>query len=178
MNKYLVIIALIFILIVSFAIFENKKPNVKTSVILSSINSIKELSVVKYQYEKIVKFKKNEFCNITLVVKGNVEGFLDLKQISKDNIKILDSIVYVHAPQIQLRVNILDYRIFKENILFGCDRIELLNSAISSSKSTILQEAMKDGIEEKTKYRVEEILNNLIKNFGFKKVIIKTSPLS
>jgi hypothetical protein len=170
LSKYIIVLVIVLIIIIAL-LFQNKNPELRMDIILGSINNIKDISVVQYHYEKIVKLNKAPNCNMTVIIKGNVEGFLNLNKVHKEDIKIKDSIVYIYLPDVELRFNLIDYRIFKEFVLFNCNRIELLNEAISKGKNLIIKEAKKDSIEEKTRERVREILRNLIMGFGFKDVI-------
>ncbi len=169
MNRIFIFVFLIFVIILIF-VFKPRKPELNINLVVSSIRNVSELAVVRYNYEKIVKFEKSPICKGTIVIKGDVEGFLDLSKIKKEDVKIRDSIVYINIPDVEMRFNLRDYRVFKE-LLLNCNRTEFLNSAIEKGRKIVIEDAKSKGIEEQTRERIKDILKNLIKDFGFKDVI-------
>ncbi len=176
MNRILILILLILVVIILIFVFKPRKPELSINLVVSSIRNVSELAVVRYNYEKIVKLEKSPICKGTIVIKGDVEGFLDLSKIKNEDIKIRDSIVYINIPDVETRFNLRDYRIFKE-FLLNCNRTEFLNSVIEKGRKMVIEDAKSKGIEERTRGRVKDILKNLIKGFGFKDVVFVSDKI-
>jgi hypothetical protein len=177
-NKIIAIIGILIIILI-FVFFNNfQKENVKMnkSLLLISVKEIKELSVIQVPYHKIVKNKKGFLCEITIILKGYVEGYINLENLREDDIKIKDDIVYITIPKPEYRFNSDYFNVFKENTAF-CDRIKLINETIKLGENMILEDAKKDGIEKTIENRVKEVLSKFVKGLGYKdaQFIIKDS---
>ena len=178
-NKNIIAIIAILIIILIFVFFNNfQKESVKMnkSSFLISVKEIKELSVIQIPYHKIVKNKKGFFCEITIILKGYVEGYINLENLREDDIKIKDDIVYITIPKPEYRFNSNYTSVFKENTI-SCDRVSLINETRQLGEKMILEDAKKDGIEKTIEDRVKEVLSKFVKSLGYKNVqfIIKDS---
>lgn len=178
-NKNIFAIIGILIIILIFVFFNNfQKESVKMnkSLFLVSVKEIKELSVIQMPYHKIVKNKKGFFCEITIILKGYVEGYINLENLREDDIKIKDDVVYITIPKPEYRFNSNYFSVFKENTAF-CNRIQLINETIQLGEKMILEDAKKDGIEKTIEDRVKQVLNKFVRSLGYKDVqfIVKDS---
>ncbi|MCS7244785.1 MAG: DUF4230 domain-containing protein [candidate division WOR-3 bacterium] len=158
------------ILILLYSEFKNQVKVQNIDVVISSAKKIQKIGSLSIPYQKIVKNKKENFCSITLVIKGIVIAYLDLENVKKDNIKIKEDTVYITVPDVHFDVSIESHRVFKENTLF-CDRIALINESLQKGKIAILEDLEKDNFKKIAVDNARRILKELIKSFGFKEVI-------
>lgn len=171
LKKLLYVLLLVLVVLILF--YPKSKNQIKVqnvNAIIESAKKIQKIASLSVPYQKIVKNKKENFCNITLVIKGKAIAYLDLENIKQDDIKIKDDTVYITIPSIHFDVSIESHRVFKENTLF-CNRIELINEALQKGKLLILEDLEKDSIKEIAMDNARRIMKELIKGFGFKEVI-------
>jgi len=172
-NKNIIAIIGILTIILIFIFFakNSQKRAVKMdkSLFITSVKEIKELSVIQVPYHKIVKNKKGLFCEITIILKGYIEGYINLEDLREDDIKIKDDIVYITIPKPEYKFNSNYFNVFKENVIL-CDKIKLINETIQLGKKMILEDAKKDGIEKAIEIRIKEVLSKFVKSLGYKDV--------
>lgn len=181
---YLVIGLLIGSLITYLIISDRKKENivVRHNMIVSQIESLGNLEVVKYNIQDIVEYKKvRQFlpnAKTALIISGEVIGCVNLNKITAEDIFVdNDSIIIIlPAPEVcHVRIDHSQSRIY--NMEFGLwESDKIADGAYKQAESHLYEQAQKMDISEKSRENATQILTPLLRAFGFKHIVISFKP--
>lgn len=187
-----IVVAVICLLIVPTIIIKRKKLLIyNTPAVVVEIKKIAEFVTMCFFEEKIMierkpkhklagfildKLDKDDgilFDELCLIAKGQVRIGYNLKNISEENIRVSNKILYITLPQVE----ILDVIINPKGWDFYVEDGEWTEQDVKDIKAKAKDEVIKDAIQfnvlQKAKESGEAKIRALLMNFGFKDVIIQ-----
>lgn len=187
-----IVVAVICLLIVPTIIIKRKKLLIyNTPAVVVEIKKIAEFVTTCFFEEKIMierkpkhklagfildKLDKDDgilFDELCLIAKGQVRIGYNLKNISEENIRVSNKILYITLPQVE----ILDVIINPKGWDFYVEDGEWTEQDVKDIKAKAKDEVIKDAIQfnvlQKAKESGEAKIRALLMNFGFKDVIIQ-----
>lgn len=187
-----IVVAVICLLIVPTIIIKRKKLLIyNTPAVVVEIKKIAEFVTMCFFEEKIMierkpkhklagfildKLDKDDgilFDELCLIAKGQVRIGYNLKNISEENIRVSNKILYITLPQVE----ILDVIINPKGWDFYVEDGEWTEQDVKDIKAKAKDEVIKDAIQfnvlQKAKESGEAKIRALLMSFGFKDVIIQ-----
>lgn len=187
-----IVVAVICLLIVPTIIIKRKKLLIyNTPAVVVEIKKISEFVTTCFFEEKIMierkpkhklavfildKLDKDDgilFDELCLIAKGQVRIGYNLKNISEENIRVSNKILYITLPQVE----ILDVIINPKGWDFYVEDGEWTEQDVKDIKAKAKDEVIKDAIQfnvlQKAKESGEAKIRALLMSFGFKDVIIQ-----
>lgn len=187
-----IVVAVICLLIVPTIIIKRKKLLIyNTPAVVVEIKKIAEFVTTCFFEEKIMierkpkhklagfildKLDKDDgilFDELCLIAKGQVRIGYNLKNISEENIRVSNKILYITLPQVE----ILDVIINPKGWDFYVEDGEWTEQDVKDIKAKAKDEVIKDAIQfnvlQKAKESGEAKIRALLMSFGFKDVIIQ-----
>lgn len=187
-----IVVAVICLLIVPTIILKRKKLLIyNTPAVVVEIKKIAEFVTTCFFEEKIMierkpkhklagfildKLDKDDgilFDELCLIAKGQVRIGYNLKNISEENIRVSNKILYITLPQVE----ILDVIINPKGWDFYVEDGEWTEQDVKDIKAKAKDEVIKDAIQfnvlQKAKESGEAKIRALLMSFGFKDVIIQ-----
>ena len=187
-----IVVAVICLLIVPTIIIKRKKLLIyNTPAVVVEIKKIAEFVTTCFFEEKIIIERKTKhklagfildkldkddgilFDELCLIAKGQVRIGYNLKNISEENIRVSNKILYITLPQVE----ILDVIINPKGWDFYVEDGEWTEQDVKDIKAKAKDEVIKDAIQfnvlQKAKESGEAKIRALLMNFGFKDVIIQ-----
>ncbi len=179
------------------------KQIIETSVILSKIESLGRLELVKYNFRELFEYKRlsdgriignsllntnnyNPDLSVILVAAGEAVGCIDLTKIEERNINIEKDSVFIQLPSPELCYYKLDmentklYSFTKDSwwSRFFTDEQEknqILHLAYQKAEGRLKDAAIESGIYQSTNENVVHMLKPLLEQISGKKIFISTS---
>ena len=187
-----IVVAVICLFIVPAIIIKRKKLLIyNTPAVVVEIKKIAEFVTTCFFEEKIMiarkpkhklagfisdKLDKDDgilFDELCLIAKGQVRIGYNLKNISEENIRVSNKILYITLPQVE----ILDVIINPKGWDFYVEDGEWTEQDVKDIKAKAKDEVIKDAIQfnvlQKAKESGEAKIRALLMSFGFKDVIIQ-----
>ena len=187
-----IVVVVICLLIVPTIIIKRKKLLIyNTPAVVVEIKKIAEFVTTCFFEEKIMierkpkhklagfildKLDKDDgilFDELCLIAKGQVRIGYNLKNISEENIRVSNKILYITLPQVE----ILDVIINPKGWDFYVEDGEWTEQDVKDIKAKAKDEVIKDAIQfdvlQKAKESGEAKIRALLMSFGFKDVIIQ-----
>ncbi len=185
MNKLLIYVLLIVVLIItSIFIWEKHKKSgtdaeVSHSMIVTNIEQMGKLEVVKYTVENVVEYKKVRQwlpnSKTLLIVVGEVVGCIDFSKIKPEDIQVQKDSIHLSLPAPEICYCKVDHqrsRVY--NVEFGLwDTHALVDEAYRHAESQLYVEANRMGINTDSQSNAIKMLTPMLNAMGFKKVAIQ-----
>lgn len=161
----------------------DKVSSYNSSSILARIDNIKELATVKYNYTGVISYKDYlKFMNLNLpltekyfIIKysGYLKAGVDFSRVKVD---IINEVVHVSIPKAKILDTVIDEKsiqVFNESDnAFNPIKIDDYNKALSTEKSTMQREAIKQGLLKDATDQAKLAITSLLKGMGFENIII------
>jgi hypothetical protein len=183
MDKKKNIIIVLFIILISVLVFltvtqnrHEEKYKISHSMIVSHVESLGKLELVRYNIQNIVEYKKlrNWLPNAKtlLVAAGEAVGCIDLAKIEPDDIFIhKDSLsIILPAPEIcYCKIDHRKSRIYQVDYGFW-ETSELVDEAYRHAEEQLYMEVQNSDFEQDTKNNARKILEPIFNAMGFTKI--------
>ncbi len=157
--------------------------------IIHDVRSLARLETIQYSLEKVIVAESGQgpfgFLfgdRLLFIAHGSVIAGVDLEKISPDDLWIEDGVLFVHLPDAEVFVAILDneksYIYDREVGALTRGNLDLETAARQSAEAEILASALQDGILSQAQLNAENFLYRLFLDLGFPDVIFTDSPKS
>lgn len=147
------------------------------NVILEKVESLGKLELVRYKFKDIVEHEMIRQWlpdpKALLIVSGEAVGCIDLSQVKKEDISVVDTILTIRLPRPELCYYKIDHKnskVYQTNYAFLVEA-QLVDEAYKKAEEELGNNALKAGILEQTKVSAEKVLTPFFAAFGYKKVI-------
>ena len=152
--------------------------------IIREVQSLARLETIQYSVEKIITAEINQGVfgplfgeRLLFVAHGYVIAGIDLAQISAEDLRLEDDILYVNLPDAEVFVATLNNEnsyIYDRNTgLFRRSDPSLETAARQAAEQEILNGAIEDGILLQAQQNAEYFLERLFNTLGYKRVIFE-----
>lgn len=169
---------------------EESTPTVTNTSVITEIQSLGKLELVKYNFKEITELKElsqkyfkifqlGPDSKIALISEGQAVGCIDLTKISEDDINILGDSLFVKLPEPEICYYKLDMsktRIYSLQTNPLKDEKEFIQKAYKSAEEEIKEAALSSGILNQTRNNGELILRPLLEEISGKTVIFTQKP--
>lgn len=166
--------------IIYFAFKPNKPDKIFIShdMVLEQVEEIGKLELLKYNIRDIIEYKKERTwlpnSQTALIVVGEVVACIDLTQINKDDITIVDDSINLTLPLPEICYFKIDHnrsRVY--DVQYGLwDTHQLVDEAYKEAELQIHRQAIDMGIAKESKQSAIKIITPILNGLGFKKVRI------
>lgn len=150
--------------------------------IIHAVRSLARLETIQYSLEKVIVAESGQgpfgFLfgdRLLFIAHGSVIAGVDLEKISPDDLWIENAVLYVHLPEAEIFVSILDneksYIYDREVGALTRGNFDLETVARRAAEAEILASALEDGILSQAQLNAENFLYRLFLDLGFPDVI-------
>ncbi|RNI28869.1 DUF4230 domain-containing protein [Rufibacter latericius] len=159
-----------------------KEPTVEVThnTILTRIEEIGKLELVRYNFKDVVEYKKevSQFLpdsKVALIVGGEAVGCIDLQKLQESDLQFIgDSVLHVSLPAPEIcyyRIDHTQSKVFgKENTYFK--DAELVDEGYKYAEENVKQAALNSGILQQTSVNAEKVLKPMLENMTGRKVYL------
>jgi hypothetical protein len=161
--------------------FERKEEVVIThSTILTEVESLGKLELIKYHFKDVVEFEKEDYAwlpssKVVLIAAGEAVGCIDLKKITSEDILENTDTVIISLPRPELcyfKINHDQSKVYDLQYTYFQDK-NLIDQAYRAAEKQLREAALKLEILEKTNQNAEIILKPLLEKTSGKKVVFR-----
>jgi len=159
-----------------------------TTTILTEMESLGKLELVKYNFKEITELKelsKKYFkifqlgpdSKIALISEGQAVGCLDLTKINKEDISQSEDTLYVRLPDPELcyyKLDLSKTKIYSLQTNPLNDEKEFIKRAYKEAEEDIKRAALSGGILDQTTANAEKMLKPLLKKLTSKEIVFTT----
>jgi hypothetical protein len=191
-TNYPVLFLLIIVAFLAFFLFKNtnKQPEYDSSAIMEKIAYVKELSLVKYNYNGVISYKDAmKFLNMPVPLteksfliryNGYVKAGIDM---SRASVSVSGKNVKVNLPKPTIQETVIDEKtiqVFDESMnIFNPTKVADYQKAIVGEKNKISQDALSKGIITESSDQAHQFITSLLEELGFEKVeIVETASIN
>jgi len=153
---------------------------VNHNTILTSIEELGKMELVRYNFKDVVEYEKSVSrwvpnSKIALIVSGEAVGCVDFTKLRPEDILFAgDSVIQVALPEPEICYYKVDHsksKVFsKENTYF--QDAELVEESYKYAEQNIKRSALNSGILLQTKVNAEKILKPMLEEITGKKVVL------
>ena len=161
---------------------QNEK-NYSSSAIMEKISYVKELSLVRYNYNGVISYKDYmKFMNLQVPLteksfliryNGYVKAGIDMQKASVD---VSGKSIKVHLPKPEIQETVIDEKaiqVYDESMnILNPVSVEDYKKAIVGEKNKISQEAVKQGILTESSDQAHKFITSVLTDLGFEKIDI------
>lgn len=156
-----------------------------TDRVMNTISQVLDLSTVKYKYTNVITVKKDKSINEIKIPFTEKSFIIKYNGIINGGVKPEDiKIVKNNGESIQIQIDkceILDHYIDSDNIyvydvkssLFNKLEIQEVLDDINKYKKEYEEKALKEGLMEEIKRSTKTSIQNMLKNIGYKNVVVE-----
>ncbi|CEH35811.1 DUF4230 domain-containing protein [Romboutsia lituseburensis] len=156
-----------------------------TDRVMNTISQVLDLSTVKYKYTNVITVKKDKSINEMKIPFTEKSFIIKYNGIINGGVKPEDiKIVKNNGESIQIQIDkceILDHYIDSDNIyvydvkssLFNKLEIQEVLDDINKYKKEYEEKALKEGLMEEIKRSTKTSIQNMLKNIGYKNVVVE-----
>ena len=152
--------------------------------IIREVQSLARLETIQYSVQKIITAEVNQGVlgplfgdKLLLVAHGYVIAGVDLSEISADDLKLEDGILYVTLPDAEIFVATLNnektYIYDRTTGVLRKSDVDLETAARRVAEQEIRGGAMEDGILEQAQLNAEIFLERLFNTLGYLRVVFE-----
>lgn len=187
LNRSTTFLLLIIFLLISYVIYgkiASRKTGYDSSTVLTQIEKLQELSLVKYNYTGVIGYKDTlkvmnmnvPFTEKYFLIKynGYIKAGIDLK---KSNVQVNGKEVVVYVPKPQIFDAVIDEKslqIYDQSTnLFNPVSINDYRNAIVKEKNMMIRSAVKQGVLNEARKNAQTLLIGILKEMKFTKIEIK-----
>ncbi|WP_040683735.1 DUF4230 domain-containing protein [Thermobrachium celere] len=181
---FLLITNLVLIGYISIIKIKTNVPLYTSSNIFEKIVQIKDISLVQYNYTGIISFKNNlTFGDVSLPLtskhflikyNGYVKAGIDMNGVKIDVYKDKVEITLPEPKIIDVYIDEKSIEVYDQSMnILNPLKIEDYNNAIIEEKKKIEKDALEKGILDQVNKQADLFLRNMLKDMGFKNIIIK-----
>ncbi|OKL41124.1 DUF4230 domain-containing protein [Pontibacter flavimaris] len=159
---------------------EEPKVVVNFSTVLTSVEDLGRMELVRYNFKDVVEYEKEVSrwipnSKVALIVSGEAVGCLDFTKITEADIEFLgDSLVQVALPEPELCYYKIDHnktKVFsKENTYF--QDADLVQESYRYAEANVRDAALRSGILNQTKVNAEKILKPMLEEITGRRVVL------
>lgn len=174
---------LLAILLVTNIFTKDKEQGYDSSTVLNRVVPIQELALVKYNYSGVIGYKdfiKIMKINVPLTEKsflikynGYIKAGVDFKNMK---VEVTGKDVHISLPQPKILDTLIDeksIRVYNESMnAFNPITISDYNQAIMKEKSTMINDAIAQGILRDATKQAEMVLTSIMKDMDFENITI------
>lgn len=159
---------------------EKPKVEVTHNTVLTKIEQLGKLELVRYNFKDVVEYKKGIMflpdSRSVLIVAGEAVGCLDLQKIkSQDLVFEGDSTLIVYLPKPEICYSKVDHSkskiLLMENTYFR--DAEMVDEAYKYAEKNIARSANHSGILRQTEINAQKVLKPMLEGFSGRKVILR-----
>ncbi|MFV0469762.1 MAG: DUF4230 domain-containing protein [Dysgonomonas sp.] len=158
---------------------KKEEAHISHEMVLTQIESLGNLQVVKYNIQDIVEYEKTRTflpnSKTALIVVGEVTGCIDLTKIKQGDIETIGDSVSITLPDPEICTVKIDHsrsRVY--NVQFGLwEEARLIDEAYAYAEKQIEAEARKMGIAVDCRENTQKVLHPILSALGFKKIDIR-----
>lgn len=153
---------------------------VNHNTILTSIEELGKMELVRYNFKDVVEYEKNvnrwvPNSKIALIVSGEAVGCVDFTKLRAEDIIFAgDSVIQVALPAPEICYYKVDHsksKVFsKENTYF--QDAELVEESFKYAEQNVKKAALNSGILRQTQINAEKILKPMLEEITGKKVVL------
>lgn len=163
----------------TFAFMPEDKPVTTHNVVLSKIEALGNLELIRYKYKDMVEHEVIKAYlpdpKVILMVTGEVVGCINLKKVKPSDVVEKQDTVYIRLPRPEIchaKINHSESKVFDtRNTTLFSDRSKLIDQAYKIAENHLPQAAKQANIIERTKVSGEQLLRPLFENLSKKKVV-------
>lgn len=156
-----------------------------TDRVMNTISQVLDLSTVKYKYTNVITVKKDKSINEMKIPFTEKSFIIKYNGIINGGVKPEDiKIVKNNGESIKIQIDkceILDHYIDSDNIyvydvkssLFNKLEIQEVLDDINKYKKEYEEKALKEGLMEEIKRSTKTSIQNMLKNIGYKNVVVE-----
>lgn len=176
-----VIITISIILIISYFLYKDKGSTSfsKHSTIITQVEKLGRLEVVKYNIQDIMEYKKIRRwlpnSNTMMKVAGEVIACIDLTRIGEKDIYTFKDSVSLILPLPEICSYKVDHSRSKVfNVEYGLwETAEIVDEAYAAAENHIYNEAIDMGIAKESQENTISVLTSILNGLGFNKIHIE-----
>lgn len=163
----------------TFAFMSEDKPVTTHNIVLSKIEALGNLELIRYKYKDMVEHEIIKAYlpdpKVILMVTGEVVGCINLKKVKPSDVVEKKDTVYIRLPRPEIchaKINHGESKVFDtRNTTLFSDRSKLIDQAYKIAENHLPQAAKQANIIERTKVSGEQLLRPLFENLSKKKVV-------
>jgi hypothetical protein len=152
--------------------------------IIREVQSLARLETIQYSVEKVITAEINQGIfgplfgdRLLLVAHGFVLAGIDLAELSEEDLRLDDGVLYVDLPEAEVFVATLDndksYVYDRETGLLRKGDINLETEARQAAEDAILEAAVEDGILIYAEQNAETYIERLLNTLGYMRVVFE-----
>jgi hypothetical protein len=159
---------------------ETPAVSVNYNTILTSVEELGKMELVRYNFKDVVEYKKEVSryipdSKVVLIVAGEAVGCVDFTKIQAGDIVFEgDSVVQIALPEPELCYYKVDHsqsKVFsKENTYF--QDAELVEESFKYAENNVKRAALNSGILRQTQVNAEKILKPMLEEITGKRVVL------
>ena len=159
---------------------EEPKVVVNFSTVLTSVEDLGRMELVRYNFKDVVEYEKEVSrwipnSKVALIVSGEAVGCLDFTKITQADIEFLgDSVVQVAMPEPEICYYKIDHsksKVFsKENTYF--QDADLVQESYRYAEANVKEAALNSGILNQTKVNAEKVLKPMLEEITGRRVVL------
>ena len=159
---------------------EEPAVSVNYNTILTSVEELGKMELVRYNFKDVVEYKKEVSryipdSKVVLIVAGEAVGCVDFTKIEAGDIVFEgDSVVQIALPEPEICYYKVDHsqsKVFsKENTYF--QDAELVEESFKYAEQNVKRAALNSGILRQTKENAEKILKPMLEEITGKRVVL------
>jgi hypothetical protein len=190
---WLLVIGLLIALFTIKGLEKNEEPQIQiqTSAIVTEIERIGKLELVKYNFKEITEINKKApeyFYNLikigadsrmALISAGSAVGCIDLTKIKSEDLRIEKDTLYVYLPKAELcyyKVDLENTRVYFLETNAMIDEKAFIDEGYKAAERQIKTAALQSGILEQTDANAELFLRPLFEKLGGRQVVFIKKP--
>jgi hypothetical protein len=172
---------------------DNADITIQTSAIVTEIERIGKLELIKYNFKEITEINKKApeyFYNLikigsdskmALISAGSAVGCIDLSKFKNEDLRIENDTLYVALPKAELcyyKVDLENTRVYFLETNALIDEKTFIDEGYKAAERQIKSAALQSGILEQTDMNAELFLRPLFEKLGGRKVVFVKKPES
>lgn len=172
-------------------ISEEKPTNIRTSAIISQIESLGKLELVKYNLKEITELNKEAPdyfykliqlgppSKMALISSGSAVGCVDLTRLDSSKVRVTQDTIFIQLPPPELcyfKLDMEETRIYSLSTNPLIDRNAFIQAGYKAAEQEIKNAALRSGILEQTATNAELVLKPMLERIAGKPVVFVKQP--
>jgi hypothetical protein len=152
--------------------------------IIREVQSLARLETIQYTVEKVITAEVNQGVfapfvgdKLLLVAHGYVIAGIDLSELSEEDLRMKNEVLYVDLPEAEIFVSTLDndksYVYDRETGLLTKGDVNLETEARQAAEQAIREAAVEDGILVYAEQNAETYVERLLNTLGYLQVVFE-----
>lgn len=180
------IIKILSVVIIAIAIiwfflskFSGNKTETNHQLLVSRIEAIGKLELVKYRISDVVEHKNKTMflpdASVLLIINAEAVGCVDLTKITNESVEVIGDSVSIALPKPEIcyvRINHKDSKVYDTKMAFFREA-NLVDEAYKAAEQKIQTEVAKSDILSQTEANAKSVLKPLLNGLGYAKIGFK-----